>query len=340
LTRLTCKLLLCGPFPEPVGGVSIHLRRLMASLERAGRFEVRCIDEAALRKPGLFNLRSLNLAAYLRLLWWADVVHVQSSLALFRTLHVLAARLLGRKVVLTLHSHRPKHRLEHLLTRLVCRLPQVVVAVNEQIRADVCPRAHVIPAYIAPGSDEEWVPEDIAAWIDDARRRGKTLVVSNAYKLVQFNGEDLYGLDLLIDSFRAPAVRARHALLFVVSSLAGCEAAFARYQQRIAELGLEQDVLLVHRAMPFAGLLRRCDLSVRATNTDGDALSIRESLSYGKRTLASDCVARPAGTELFETRNVAALSALICGPAAPATPAPAPGPSFDTSIISIYGNLS
>lgn len=330
------KLLLCGPFPDPVGGVSIHLRRLMQALARSGAYEVRCVDEAGQRKPGLYNIRSLNPFAYLGLLWWAEVVHVQSSVWLLRLLHVLAARALGRQVVVTLHSHRPRHRLEHEGARLACRLAHSVIAVNQQIRAEVCARAQVIPAYIAPGADEEWVPEDIQQWIAQVRQRGKALVVSNAYKLVQFNGVDLYGLDVLIDCFSDPAVRAGHALLFVVSSLADCAAPYEQYRARIAALGLEQDVLLVHRAMPFAGLLRCCDLSVRATNTDGDALSIRESLSYGKRTLASDCVDRPPGAELFATRDAAALAALICRPAALT---PVAGPSFDASLMSLYESL-
>jgi len=337
LSSSICKLLLCGPFPEPVGGVSIHLQRLMLALARSGRFAVRCVDEAAQRKANLYNVRSLRMLAYLRLMWWADLVHVQSSLTLFRVLHVLVARLMGCKVVLTLHSHRPRHPIEHVINQLICRLPHVVIAVNDQIRASVCPRALVIPAYIAPAADEEWVPDDISVWIDGVRGEGRSLIVSNAYKLVRHEGQDLYGLDLLIDCFDDPAVRKAFALVFVVSSLAGCQAPFEHFQGVIRERGLERDILLVHRPMPFAGLLRRCDLSVRATNTDGDALSIRESLSYGKRTLASDCIVRPAGVELFETRNSAALAALIKQRAATQ---PVAGPSFDADIIAVYGEIT
>ena len=298
---------------------------------------VRCLDESAVRKPGLFNIRSLQPFTYLGLLWWADVVHVQSSVGLLRCLHIVLAKLMGKKIILTLHSHRPRHRLEHWLTRAICRLPDTVVAVNDTIRAAVCPRAHVIPAYIVPGADEEAVAPDVLAWIGQVKGQGKRLVVSNAYKLIRFEGEDLYGLDLLIELFSDSAVRRGHALLFVVSNLAGCEAAYTHYQQLIAERGLGESIWLLHRAMPFAGLLKHCDVSVRATNTDGDALSIRESLSYGKRTLASDCVARPRGSELFKNRNLASLQATLL--AAPAQHT-APDESFDGPIVNLYGKLS
>ncbi|NVD73936.1 hypothetical protein D0T25_24980 [Duganella sp. BJB488] len=337
MKREHCHLLLCGPFPEPVGGVSIHLRRLLAALAAQPRYTVRCVDEAGRRKPGLFNLRSLNAWAYLRLLWWADLVHVHSSVTLFRLLHVLCARLLGKPVIVTLHSHRPRHRLEHGLTRLCCALAQAVVAVNGVIRDAVCPAALVIPAYIAPGADEEWVPAALQDWIDRQRGQGRLLLVSNAYKLARFDGADLYGLDTLLEVFERAPVRRRYALLFVVASVDGCEAAYAGYQRRIVERGLQEQVLLVHQPMPFAGLLKRCDVSVRATNTDGDALSVRESLSYGKRTLASDCVARPAGAELFATRDADALAALL---QAPARHGAADVDSFDLSLVNLYGTLS
>lgn len=307
------------------------------ALQRDGRFVVRGIDEAALRKPELFNIRSLNLWRYLCLLCWADLVHVQSSVGLFRFLHVLIARMLFKPVVVTLHSHRPANRLEHWIVVLCCHLAQQVVAVNADIQRAVCPRAVVIPAYIQPGVDEEWLPDDIAAWVVRVRAQGRQVLVSNAYKLVQFNGADLYGLDTLLDVFERRDVRERYALVFVVSSLADCEAPFYAAQARIQANNLGNDVLLINQAMPFAGLLKSCDVSVRATNTDGDALSIRESLSYGKRTLASDCVARPGGAELFATRNSDALAALLL---APARPAKLECVSFDQSIINLYEALS
>lgn len=331
-----CKVLLCGPFPLPIGGVSIHLQRLRQRLARDPAFEVRGVDESPRPSEGIFHLRSLRLLAYLRLLWWADVVHVHSSVPVFRALHVVLARLLGRRVVLTVHSHRPRQAWSHRLARLLCACSHEVIAVNDVIRQQLCERAHVIPAYIAPAPEEETVPSDLREWIAAVRAGGRQLIVSNAYKLVDFDGVDLYGCDLLLDIFDEPAIRARYALVFVVGSLDGGDQRFQAYLERIRARGLEGQVWLLHRAMPFAGLLQLCDVSVRATNTDGDALSIRESLYYGKRTLASDCVLRPAQAELFATRDAGALAAALLAPAQPVTDAMI---SFDSAIRVLYERL-
>jgi hypothetical protein len=53
----------------------------------------------------------------------------------------------------------------------------------------------------------------------------------------------------------------------------------------------------------FAYLLSRCDIYVRATDRDGDAVAIREAAYLGKRVVASDAVDRPIGAQLFKTND-------------------------------------
>lgn len=50
-------------------------------------------------------------------------------------------------------------------------------------------------------------------------------------------------------------------------------------------------------------LMKQCDLVLRPTNTDGDALTIREALYFGVPVIASDAVRRPTGTILFRNRD-------------------------------------
>ena len=50
---------------------------------------------------------------------------------------------------------------------------------------------------------------------------------------------------------------------------------------------------------------------MRATNTDGDAVAVREALNLGVPVVASDASARPDGVVLFETRNLEAMSRAV-----------------------------
>ena len=53
------------------------------------------------------------------------------------------------------------------------------------------------------------------------------------------------------------------------------------------------------------------DLTLRATNTDGDALSIRESLFLNTPIIASNATSRPTGTIVFDSRSQDDLNAKV-----------------------------
>jgi hypothetical protein len=58
-------------------------------------------------------------------------------------------------------------------------------------------------------------------------------------------------------------------------------------------------------------LIDSSDIVLRPTNTDGDALTIREGLYLNKSVLASDVVERPKGTLLFRNRDIADLESKL-----------------------------
>lgn len=53
----------------------------------------------------------------------------------------------------------------------------------------------------------------------------------------------------------------------------------------------------------FALILKESDIFIRATDKDGDAVSVREAIYFNKQILASDCVDRPNGVLLFKTMD-------------------------------------
>ena len=85
------KIILIGAYPPPVGGVSIHIQRLIYLLSNNAEFDV--IDESAIRKEEWpFNIRSLNLIKYLRIVKKADIIHIHSGLFVRRFFHIIVCR--------------------------------------------------------------------------------------------------------------------------------------------------------------------------------------------------------------------------------------------------------
>jgi glycosyltransferase involved in cell wall biosynthesis len=79
---------------------------------------------------------------------------------------------------------------------------------------------------------------------------------------------------------------------------------------RVRAAGVESRFALITDPLPeSSSLWREADLVVRATNTDGNSLTVLEALAVGTPVVASDCVERPEGTLLFRNRDQDDLTA-------------------------------
>lgn len=301
-TGQPAKVLLIGSLPPPLGGVTVHITRLTEALRKLG-YLVSLLNESRNLRDDVPNVRTSSLRDYFALLRRADIVHIHSSNPGVRLYHAVAARLAGKQVVITLHSAK-SNVIGRLLYRMACAVAHRAIPVSKEIRESLGLKVEPIPAFLPPSRSEEVVPPELADWMEMQRREGRRVAVSNASNMRLFAGQDLYGLDMLVECFARPDVARKYALLLVVASVRIGADSFKALQQDIERRGLGAQIKLVNVDAPFAGIIANADAVVRATNTDGDALTVREGLWYGKRVLASDCVMRPEGTELFKTRDV------------------------------------
>jgi glycosyltransferase involved in cell wall biosynthesis len=113
-------------------------------------------------------------------------------------------------------------------------------------------------------------------------------------------------------------------------------------RSRVQEHGLADRILWISGGVPVLyPLLRRSHLFLRPTNTDGDAVSVREALYFGVPVVASDATVRPPGTVLFRNRDADDLTAqvrrVLSGELV--SPEPAGRSSFD-QIWQVYQGLA
>ena len=130
------------------------------------------------------------------------------------------------------------------------------------------------------------------------------IIVSNAFKLVLHKNEDLYGLDLMIDVARmVKKEKKRYKIIFVVATINDRLRLYDSYMGIIKEEELESVISLIPYSISFVRLMQKSDLVVRATNTDGDALTVREAMFFKIPIIASNVVKRPENVILFKNRD-------------------------------------
>jgi glycosyltransferase involved in cell wall biosynthesis len=296
-------MLLVGPVPPPTGGISVHLKRLSAVLGRRGILHD-ILDESKRQTVGVRNVRRMFPWSYLGMFRGCDLVHIHSSNHYVRLFHTIVARSYGLRVVQTVHSARGS-RLALTALRASSRLSHRIIGVSQAVANAVGTEATVIPAFIAPiETDEPPLPTDVWDWLEAQSGAGRLVMAANASHVSFFNGADLYGIDMIVQAFESVEVRSRYSAIICLSREGPAFAHLESLRQIVETAGLGDVVKFVIGEVSFPAVLQRCNVFVRPTNTDGDAVSLREALWYGKPSVASDAAMRPDGTVLFRSRDV------------------------------------
>ncbi len=291
-------LLIIGPLPDlhGIGGVTVHVQRLLGFLEHQG-FPYSFLDYKGIRPLAL-------LKAFKK----ADVVHIHISNPVFMFALVVLSRLLGKTTLCTFHGNYGRYdALKNFLVRISLRLSSVPIVIN-QYSYSKCKRFNkrllLIPAFIPP-QKEEILPDEIVSLVERIRENNKTIFSTNAYNItIDKEGNEIYGIDFLVHYFEDSADKA-----LIVSDPSG------NYQKRYSELE-SSSVFFIGYPHPYYELLKRVDFFVRNTSTDGDALSVKEALYLGLPTLCTDVVDRPEGARLFKYCDAESFENAVNNPSA------------------------
>lgn len=302
------KILLVGPMPLPYGGVSIHLNRLSIILRK--EFNFTFIDESRLIKANYFNLRSLRLLQYIKLIKNSDLIFIHSVPSSLRIFHLIISKLCLKKMILTIHSYPEKKNIfiRYLHSSFYSIANKIIVVspeINDRLQLPER-KITILNAFIPPiMNNEKELPHSLKEWFIQKKNENRTIICGNAFRLDYFNNVDLYGLDLCIDC-AYELIKKKYSVCFIfnVASLEINREQFLAYQMKITSKGLDEYFLLLNKNLSFVKVIEQSDVVVRPTLTDGDALTIREALFLGKPVIASDIVRRPLGTLLFKTRDL------------------------------------
>ncbi len=298
-------VILIGPMPPPRGGVSTHLFRL---LERSGAAEDINLSVFDIRRMRLHKLdmSTRNPFRILRELIHAHIIHLHISrkLKLFLAIMVKST---GKKLVYTHHNSRDLT--DSLTLRTMDKADKIILVLPlmDELPEKLREKCLVIPAYL-PGISNGVLPSELT----EAFSSG-TVIFSLCYQKKEspllIDGKDLYGFDLIFDALEILA--GENTLPEIVLFLADPADAMKTYFRRqINDLNAKPGLKIVYwnKELDFYAALKHCSVLIRASRSDGDAISIREALNSGISVIASDCVERPEGVMLFATGNAASLA--------------------------------
>jgi len=328
------KILIFGTIPPPIGGVSIHLERFIHfSKQYKNKLNINVYD---IKRQTLFTNHGekkgfLNL---LNFFWNSHIIHIHISNN-FKIIIALIAQLFRKKVIYTHHNSRVNNK---LLFTLINYLSNIVILVNDKeidIKNLNKKKIRHIPAFIPPYKFNK-LDEHIKNTIINA----EFIISTNCFQHKLLNNQDLYGFDLIIEAYAQliQKNKLKKSILLLVDPSDTMGILIQTFFNKYPCLN-EKNILFIRRPIDFTSLIKQSHLTIRATRSDGDSLSVRESLYLKVPIIASDITYRPEGTILFKNNNEKDLEEKILNVyqkkgkilAPPAT-------NFADEIISLYLN--
>lgn len=303
-----------GIYPPPFGGVSNHLKRLLDFLHfnKINSLLLDVSDDIKYNVHDVINIRSFKLLLFLLFRTHRSIVHLHyTSIKSLIMMYLISFR---HATMISFHNERFVETLKEkgkflfsICKYILVRVDRIIVNTeNNRIKVlsivNSYSNIEVIPEFIPP-SNIPFIEDGI---INKFRSNHKYILSSNAYQLSFHKGEDLYGIDILIEMMGIIAYeKGLDAVMIFLLPRIGNKEYFEDLLMQIKKRDLvERFIFITDPLEEASSLWQLSDVVIRATNTDGNSMTILEALSLKIPTIASDCVERPQGVILFKSRNM------------------------------------
>lgn len=279
------KILLVGKIPPPIGGIGIHLTRLMEHLTDLG-----------------ISYTYLYLSNRLlpKIIWamlFHRVLHLNTSSPYIRAAFAILGKVLFCKVLISYHGDlgrfNPKKNKWDYFSVRYCDIP-IVLNENSLVKAkSLNSKSISISSFIPPISIS--FDKDIQRLLKEFVKKYEFSFCTNAYNTTMDSaGREVYGITDVVKTFQN---NFQWGLVF--SDPSGDYTKFLKKNN----IEITDNIFIINYPHDFMSVLDTCNAFIRATTTDGDSLSVKEALYLKKHVVASDCVSRPNEVTLYKEGN-------------------------------------
>lgn len=275
-------IIIAGPTPPPIGGVTIHVKRLLEHLVQHNTQHIHLGKSVS----KLFSL--LAKASH------STILHIHFSNAFARWTLSRLFKWKGAKIMMTVHRDLNREKgLKKRLTYAAIKNSDCTIVLNDKslVTAKSITSNCLKQSSFFPPLQQQVLHKNLQTVVETFKRKKTKLFCTNAFDLAyDASGAEIYQILNLVLLFK----QLPEEFGLIVSDPSGNNC-----KHILAQMELPKNVLFIDKPHPFIPILKAVDCYVRATTTDGDSLSIKEALYVGTNVIASNCVERDASCTLY-----------------------------------------
>lgn len=295
------RLYIHGPYPPPIGGISIHIKRMVAYLEQQG-VDYKILDHGFNQSNTITPLEKSYLWYLMHILRREDnnVYHYHQFMFLHYLFYFLKSKFSKSRIIITIHSNRIlnygkiKKRIALLLLRNTrySSLLSVSKDLSEYLNLQLISCTY-LPAYVPP--------IDVNPTIIPKKERIRYFMFS-MWKVNKDLSENTYDLPLVLEFLNQ--IKKEYKLLFLVGSKIQSDMDYLDKLISSKRLNSHVKILFNKEIVKY---ISNCDFLLRCNIHDGYGVSLQESLDMGVPAIATSVCERPKGTILFKSGEIEEL---------------------------------
>jgi hypothetical protein len=269
--------------PPPIGGVTIHVSRLIYKLKLINNCNIDAFDYSKER----------NLIVIFKKIAPAKIIHLHLSSKFWRFVFIVIFKLLSKKIITTFHG---KYDFKNIFDNLSLRMSTAVIVLNEysyNFALQIRPHGvNKFGAFIPPVDNQlRLLNKNVLSHISRLKGKYDKVFCTNASSLAfDSNSEEIYMGTAIISYFQS---RVDFALVFC------CPDIKYYYFLKNKFGNFAENIYYIKDDIDFINIIKITDGLIRATTVDGDSISIKEALYLEKPVFASNVVDRPNGVITF-----------------------------------------
>jgi glycosyltransferase involved in cell wall biosynthesis len=277
------KVLILGKTPPPIGGITVHVSRLIEGLSERNFNEFEFCD---LQKQS-YNQIFTAILHY-------RTIHLHVSNPYIQLVFAIICKTTFKNLLLTYHGNWGRYRyLKNAAVNLSAWLAHIPIVQNEESfeKAKRWNQNTVLISTFITSNHIEPLRKEVSDEILRIKKSCRLLFCTNAWNLTFDNkGKEIYGiLDIILKIETTPGAG------LIISDPSG------NYQPYIKKhcSKVSAGIFFISENHDFRNVLALSDAFIRNTTTDGVSLSVHEAIEAKVVVLASDVVKRPAVCRVY-----------------------------------------
>lgn len=291
------RLEIIGPYPPPLGGISIHISRMELFLKKE-QINYRIYNH------GYFS--SLHVIATKKSIFWyikylfiqkGSLIHFHQFFKFHYFYYFIFCFFSRKKTIVTIHE-------ENLLYYNKIFQGVIILLLKNTKLVQLILVSHKLSAFLnEKGINNIYLPAYIPPYsvntIKLDKTEGKEYFLYSIWKVDKKIAQEIYNIELAFELLSK--IKDRFHMLFLIGTEAESDKKYLSFL--LDKYKITNSVKVIYEGY-LVNYIENCKFLIRTNNIDGYGVSLQESIDLKVPAIASDVCIRPKGTILFKKGSI------------------------------------